>query len=170
MPSCRRPAAQSPEAVDADPDSPVAEGVRQIRAADGSFDPGAFAEGATAAFEMIVEAFARGDRDTLQPLLAPNVFANFEAAIAERERAGETLETTIVALNPAEVTGAAMQGRDARVTVTFVSEQSNAVKDADGNVTDGDPATIEKITDIWTFARDTRSRDPNWQLVETDGG
>ena len=63
-----------------------------------------------------------------------------------------------------------MQGRDARVTVTFESEQSNAVKDADGNVTDGDPATIEKITDIWTFARDTRSRDPNWQLVETDGG
>ena len=164
------PGAPSPEAVDADPDSPVAEGVRQIRAADGSFDPGAFAEGATAAFEMIVEAFARGDRDALQPLLAPNVFANFEAAIAERERAGETLETTIVALNPAEVTGAAMQGRDARVTVTFVSEQSNAVKDADGNVTDGDPATIEKITDIWTFARDTRSRDPNWQLVETDGG
>ena len=158
------------DAADADPESPAAAGIRDIRAADRTFDPDAFLEGARAAFDTIVEAFARGDRDALAPLLAENVFANFESAIAERERAGETLETTIVALNSAELTAAEMQGRAARVTVTFVSEQSNTVKDADGNLVDGDPAAVEKITDIWTFARDTRSRDPNWQLVETDGG
>ena len=158
------------EAAGVDPDSPAAEGVAAIRAADRYFDPAAFVDGARAAFDMIVEAFAKGDRDALEPLLAPDVFASFDAAIAEREQAGETLETTIVALNSAELTGAEMQGRTARVTVTFVSEQSNVVKDADGNPVDGDPATIDKITDIWTFARDTRSRDPNWHLVETDGG
>ena len=158
------------EAADAEPESPAAAGIRDVQAADRHFDPDAFLEGAKAAFDMIVEAFARGDRDALEPLLAPNVYGNFESAIAEREKAGETLETTIVALNSAELTGAEMQGRIARITVTFVSEQSNTVKDADGNLVDGDPATVEKITDIWTFARDTRSRNPNWQLVETDGG
>lgn len=163
------PGPQGREAADVDPDSPAADGIREIRVADRNFDPDSFLEGAKAAFEMIVEAFARGDRDALEPLLAPGVFANFEGAIAEREKAGETLETTIVAFNSAELTAAGMQGREARVTVTFVSEQSNTVRDTDGNLVDGDPANIEKITDIWTFARDTRSRDPNWQLVETDG-
>ena len=164
------PGPQGREAADVDPESPIAAGVRDIRAADRQFDPDAFLNGARAAFDMIVEAFARGDRDALEPLLAPAVFASFEGAIAERENAGETLETTIVALNSVELTGAEMQGRIARVTVTFVSEQSNTVRDADGNLADGDPAVVEKITDIWTFARDTRSRDPNWQLVETEGG
>ncbi len=163
------PGQPSRETDEADPESPAAGGIREIQAIDRSFDPAGFLEGAKAAFEMIVEAFARGDRDALQPLLAPGVFANFEGAIAEREKAGETLETTIVAFNFAELTAAGMQGREARVTVTFVSEQSNTVKDADGNLVDGDPAAVEKITDIWTFARDTRSRDPNWHLVETDG-
>jgi len=164
------PGPQGREAADVDPESPVAAGIRDIQAVDRQFDPDAFLEGARAAFDMIVEAFARGDRDALEPLLAPDVYANFEGAIAERERAGETLETTIVALNSVELTGAEMQGRAARVTVTFVSEQSNTVRDADGNLVDGDPAVVEKITDMWTFARDTRSRDPNWHLVETDGG
>ena len=164
------PGPQGREAADVDPESSAAAGIRDIQAVDRQFDPGAFLDGAKAAFDMIVEAFARGDRDALEPLLAPAVYASFEGAIAERERAGETLETTIVALNSAELTGAEMQGRDARVTVTFVSEQSNTVKDAEGNLVDGDPAVVEKITDIWTFARDTRSRDPNWQLVETEGG
>lgn len=164
------PGPQGREAAEAEPESPTDAGIRDIQAADRDFDPGAFLEGATAAFDMIVEAFARGDRDALEPLLAPNVFADFEGAIATRENAGETLETTIVSLDSAELTAAGMEGRIARVTVTFVSEQSNTVKDTEGNLVDGDPAAVEKITDIWTFARDTRSRDPNWQLVETDGG
>ena len=163
------PNRQGRETPDIDPNSPVGQGVRDIQAADGSFDAGQFLDGAKAAFEMIVGAFARGDREALRPLLAPNVFVNFDKAIADREKAGETLETTFIGFKSAKVTNAEMQGRIARVTVTFVSEQSNAVRDGDGNVVDGDPAAIEKITDIWTFARDTRSRDPNWQLVETGG-
>jgi len=157
------------EQLDMDPNSPAADGLRDIQAADGSFDPAQFLEGAKAAFEMIVGAFANGDRNTLRPLLASDVYASFEQAIADREQAGESLETTFIGFKSANITAAAMQGKDARVTVTFVSEQSNAVRDADGNVVDGDPAAIDKITDIWTFARDTGSRDPNWQLVETGG-
>lgn len=157
------------DAVDIDPNSPVGAGVRDIQAADGSFDAGQFLDGAKAAFEMIVGAFANGDRDTLRPLLAPNVYVNFDKAIADREQAGETLETTFIGFKSAKVTEAGMQGSEARVTVTFVSEQSNAVRDGDGNVVDGDPASIEKITDVWTFARNTKTNDPNWQLVETGG-
>jgi len=163
------PNRQRGEAVEIDPNSPVGAGVRDIQAADDSFDPGEFLEGAKAAFEMIVGAFARSERDVLRPLLAPDVFVNFDKAIADREQAGETLETTFIGFKSAKLTDVAMQGREARVTVTFVSEQSNAVRDGDGNVVDGDPAAIEKITDIWTFARDTKSRDPNWQLAETGG-
>ncbi len=150
-------------------DSPAADGVREIQAIDDSFDPARFQDGAKAAFEMIVGAFANGDRDTLQPLLAPDVYRSFEQAIADREQAGESLETTFIGFKSADLTAAAMQGHDARVTVTFVSEQSNAVRDADGELVDGDPTSIERITDVWTFARDTRSRNPNWQLVETGG-
>lgn len=157
------------EVVEIDPDTPVGRGVRAIQAADPGFDPTDFLEGAKAAFEMIVGAFARGERDTLKPLLAPNVYTNFEQAIADREQAGESLETTFIGFKSAKITDAEMQGSNARVTVTFVSEQSNAVRDKDGDVVDGDPAAIEKITDVWTFTRDTKSGDPNWQLVETDG-
>ena len=140
-------------------DSPAIDGVLEIQAIDGGFDPARFLDG----------AFANGDRDILQPLLAPDVYRSFEQAIADREQAGESLETTFIGFKSADMTAAAMQGHDARVTVTFVSEQSNAVRDAEGNLVDGDPTSIERITDVWTFARDTRSSNPNWQLVETGG-
>ena len=164
------PSRPEPEPAGIDPDSPAAAGLQAICAADRSFDPEGFLAGAQAAFEMIVEAFARGDRDVLRPLLADAVFANFDSAIAAREQAGETLETTIVAFKSADIAAAEMQGAEARVTVSFTSEQSNIVKDEEGRIVDGDPSAVGKIVDIWTFARDTRSPDPNWQLVETDGG
>jgi len=163
------PTSPDPDQLEIASDSPAADGVREIQAIDDSFDPVRFLGGAKAAFEMIVGAFANGDRDTLQPLLAPEVYRSFEQAIADREQAGESLETTFIGFKSAGVTAAAMQAHDARVTVTFVSEQSNAVRSANGELVDGDPTSIERITDVWTFARDTRSRNPNWQLVETGG-
>jgi predicted lipid-binding transport protein (Tim44 family) len=148
-------------------DTPLARGLKAIKQADPRFDEIAFVGGARAAFEMIVMAFARGDTGELRPLLADTVFDNFKRAIDLRTSRGETLETTITAISSADVADAALDGSIAKVTVRFVSEQVNVTKGADGKVVDGDPSRATTITDIWTFARDTQSSDPNWMLVET---
>ena len=153
--------------ADLDPDDPLTAGISEIREADGSFDPGGFANGARGAFEMIVQGFAEGDRDNLQMLLAEDVYENFEAAIDEREEAEETLESTIIGIKSADVIEAGMDGQNAMVTVKFVSEQVNVTRDSEDRIIDGDPNQVTEITDIWTFSRDTKSRDPNWKLVET---
>jgi predicted lipid-binding transport protein (Tim44 family) len=151
-----------------DVNDPVAAGLTQIKVADPKFHPAEFAEGAKVAFEMVLNAFAAGDRKTLRGLLSPDVFANFDEAISERERAGEILEDTLVGIRSATIVEAAMDGRNALVTVKFVSEQISALRDADGNIVDGNPNEVIDVTDIWTFSRDTRSSDPNWTLVGTD--
>jgi len=166
LPNRNRDAEYDPTA-DLDPNDPLATGIQEIRAADGTFDPGGFADGARGAFEMIVQGFAEGDRDNLKMLLANGVYENFEAAIDEREEAGETLETTIIGIKSADVIEAGMDGRNAMVTVKFVSEQVNVTRDSEDRIIDGDPNQVTEITDIWTFSRDTTSRDPNWKLVET---
>ena len=146
---------------------PVAAGLARIKAADPAFDPAEFETGAQAAFEAIVDAFATADTGTLRALLNDEVFENFEQAIRARLDAAETLETTVVGIKKADIIEAAMSGHNAIVTVTFVSEQVNVTRDADGEVIDGDPAQVTDVTDIWTFSRNTRSRDPNWKLIET---
>jgi predicted lipid-binding transport protein (Tim44 family) len=158
----------SHQTVDIEPNSPVAVGVADIQAVDAAFDPGEFLDGAKAAFKMIVTAFAEGARETLEPLLGADVYASFDAAIAEREKNNETMALTFAGFKSADITQARLDDHEARVTVKFVTEQSSTVTDAAGNVVDGDPNEVAVVTDVWTFARDTRSRDPNWQLVETD--
>ena len=147
--------------------SELEQGVAQIRSVDESFDPAGFADGAKIAFEMIVTSFANGDKDTLRPLLNDEVYRDFSRAIDTREEIGETLESTFVGIRKSEILAAELQGTMASVTVKFVSDQINIVRDADGNVIEGDSNHVEEITDIWTFARNTRSRDPNWLLVAT---
>jgi predicted lipid-binding transport protein (Tim44 family) len=149
------------------PNSPDA-GITQIKVADPSFDPDGFAQGARAAFEMIVAAFARGDTDALRPLLNDAVFGRFADAIKDRETRKQTLETTVVAIKSADISEAHMEARTAFVSVRFVSDQINVVKDADGRVVEGDPNQTAELVDVWTFARNTRSRDPNWLLVATE--
>ncbi len=151
----------------ADLDPSIGGGVEDIRRHDPSFDPREFAAGARSAFEMILMAFAAGESKTLKPLLSPEVFGNFDTAIGQRTAAGQTLESTLVSIRSADVIEAWMEGRVANVTVKFVSEQIHVLRDKDGQVLEGDPNTIADVTDIWTFARDTRSRDPNWSLVAT---
>jgi predicted lipid-binding transport protein (Tim44 family) len=145
----------------------VAAGVAAIRQADADFDPGIFVQGARGAFEMIVAAFAQGDAASLRPLLADAVNDSFVQAIRDRQARRWTLSTTLIGIRSAEIVEARMQGRDAFVTVKFVSEQVNATRDADGAVVEGDPNKVEAITDLWTFTRNTRARDPNWFLAET---
>lgn len=149
------------------PNSPDA-GITQIKVADPDFDPDVFAGGARSAFEMIVGAFARGDTDTLRPLLNDAVFGRFADAIKDREARKQSLETTVVSIKSAEVSEAHMEGRTAFVSVRFVSDQINVLKDSEGRVVDGDPSQTTEVIDVWTFARNTRSRDPNWLLVATE--
>ncbi|HAA92340.1 MAG TPA: translocase [Rhodospirillaceae bacterium] len=147
--------------------SPLAEALGQIQAADRTFEPGEFLNGARGAFEMVITSFALGDSNTLKALLSDAVFANFENAITQRERAGETQETTLVGIDTAEIIEANLAHTIAQVTVKFISQQISVTRNEAGDVQDGDPDLVNQVTDIWTFARDTRSKDPNWQLVET---
>ncbi|MDJ0611932.1 MAG: Tim44/TimA family putative adaptor protein [Kiloniellales bacterium] len=147
--------------------TPLETGLTQIKLADREFDPDIFIPGAKAAFEMIILSFAQGDAKTLRPLLSNDVFEDFSGAIKARESAKESLETTLVGIKEAELIEAELQGKTAFLTIKFVSEQVNVTRDAAGEVVDGDPNNVATITDIWTFARNTRSRDPNWTLVAT---
>ena len=148
----------------------MAAGLARIRDADPGFDPPQFLEGARAAFEMIVAAFAEGDQDKLRPLLSDEVYRPFCTAIDERGAAHETLESRILALKQIDISEAELDGRAARVTLKIVSDQINVVRAHDGSIVDGDPEHAIEKTDFWTFARDTRSADPNWALVATDSG
>lgn len=146
---------------------PLKAALTQIKLAEPSFDPDGFLEGAKAAFEMIVTAFAEGDSDTLRPLLADDVYDNFTTAIKDRQARKETLETTLVGINESEIIEAALRQKTAFVTIKFLTEQANVIRDKDGEPLDEEASHVTRITDIWTFARNTRSRDPNWTLVET---
>ena len=145
----------------------MAGGLGDIKRADPSFDANEFLSRARVAYEMIVVSFANGDVDTLKPLLAGDVYANFAGAIHDREARTETLETTLVMIDSAEVIEARTEGRLAEITVKFVSESVNVTRDAAGEVVSGDPRAVEKVTDIWTFARDTHGSDPIWRLIAT---
>jgi predicted lipid-binding transport protein (Tim44 family) len=162
------PGRESTAAPAADAGSnPVQAGLARIRAADPDFDQTEFLVGARTAFEMIVNAYAAGDAGTLRPLLNDEVFENFSSAIKARQQAKETLQTTLVGITSAEILEADLSGRNALITVKIVSEQINVTRNADGQVVDGDPSTVATVTDIWTFSRNTRARDPNWTLVAT---
>lgn len=163
----RLPGRAAPAAEPAGARSPLDAATAQIRQVDRSFDPAEFLAGAKAAYEMIVTAYAQGDRKTLRPLLGEDVYAAFDAAITQREKAGQSVTFTYVGLKQAAITDAALRNRIAEVTVRFVSEMISATKDAAGKVIEGNAEAVREVTDIWTFARDTRASNPNWALVAT---
>ena len=147
--------------------APPLGGIAAIKAADRGFDERAFLQGARGAFEIIVNAFAHGDTAALKSLLSEEVYGAFSGAIAQRQAAKETHETTLVSIKACELVEGRLEGSVAHVTVKFVSDQVNVTRAADGAVVDGEPDRVVEKTDIWTFARDTRARDPNWHLVAT---
>jgi predicted lipid-binding transport protein (Tim44 family) len=148
--------------------STLNEALLTVARADRSFDPEAFLGGARAAYEMIVTAFAEGDRKTLKQLLSREVYDGFVSAITQREARGEKIDFKFVGIDKAEITAASLKGSLAQMTVRFLSKLVSATRDKDGQVVDGDPAHVGDVTDIWTFARDVTSRDPNWKLVATE--
>ncbi len=150
--------------------TPIAAGLDAIAGADAGFEAKHFLTGARAAYEMIVNAYAEGDRRTLKNLLSREVYDGFEGAITEREKRGETVESRFVSIDNAEITGAEQRGRNAQVTVRFTSQLVSVTRDKNGNVIDGNAEKVTDVTDIWTFARDITARDPNWKLVATEAG
>lgn len=152
----------------AKPGTPLFDGLSAIAAADQSFEPKEFLTGARAAYEMIVTAFAEGDRKALGPLLSKDVLDGFVGAIDEREKRQERISSTLIGIEKAEIADAALKDTTAQVTVRFESQMISATYDAAGEVIDGDPNKVVDVTDIWTFARDVRDPDPNWKLVATE--
>ncbi len=154
----------------ADSGSSAAAGLDAIIAADPNFDAKHFITGARTAYEMIVTAFAEGDRRQLRNLLSREVYDGFDAAIGERERRSETAESRFVSIDGSTITTAELRGRNAQITVRFVSKLVSATRDRSGNVIEGSADKVTDVTDVWTFARDMSSRDPNWKVVATEAG
>ncbi len=149
------------------PSDPVASGVFDIGLADRSFDKEQFLKGARSAYEMILTAFAAGDRTTLQPLLGADVYNAFEGAIRRREQAGEKATLTLIGFTDVKVAAASLKGPTAEITLAYTVQLISATTKSDGTVVDGDPKAVRDVTDVWTFTRDVRARDPNWTLVAT---
>ena len=150
------------------PGTPLNEQLRTVAKADPSFNPKEFANGARMAYEMIVVAFADGDRKTLKNLLSREVYEGFDAAISERESKGEVVRSSFIGIEKADIVGAEVKDGEANVTLRIVSQLISATYDKAGALVDGDAETVAEVNDLWTFARDIRSRDPNWKLIATE--
>ena len=151
------------------PADPVAGGLLDIQLADRRFDKEHFVTGARAAYEMILTAFANNDRTGLRPLLSDEVYAAFDGVMRGREERCEKLAFTFVGFKEVKIAAAALKGQTAEITVSFAAQFVSATSDAKGALIDGDNKTVRDITDVWTFSRDVRARDPNWTLVATSG-
>jgi predicted lipid-binding transport protein (Tim44 family) len=151
----------------AEPGSAVAAGFDAIAAADRGFAPDGFLSGARSAYEMVVTAFAAADMSTLRRLLAPDVLANFDHAIRARLAAGQTMTTTLVSIDSADIVEARLAGSVATVAVRFAAKLVSATRDKYDAVVEGSANDVVDHLDIWTFTRDVGSRDPNWLLAAT---
>ena len=163
------PVASRAEQIADKPADPVARGLLDIKLADRAFETEHFIAGARSAYEMIVTAFARGDRAQLRPLLGDEVYAAFDQVIAGRERRKETVSFTFVGFKDVKIVHAALKGRSAEITLAFGAQFISATTDASAAIVDGNSKSVRDVTDVWTFARDVRARDPNWQLIATSG-
>jgi predicted lipid-binding transport protein (Tim44 family) len=147
--------------------TPLAAGLESIASTSREFAVKPFLEGAKAAYEMVLEAFAKGDKLALKPLLAKDVAEGFAAAIDQRAKLGQEMTLRFVGVKSAKLTDARVEGTKAQIAIRFVGEMISAVTAKDGTVVEGDPRQVRDVTDDWTFERDISSRDPNWKLIAT---
>lgn len=137
--------------------------------ADKDFDLKFFMGAAQDVFVMVVEAFAEGDTETLEDMLKPNVYKAFDGVIKERAKTEQIIETEILAIHEARVIEANLDKKFATITLRFVAEEATVIKDKEGSIIEGHPEKGTRMTDIWTFSRDLKSRDPRWFVEETRG-
>jgi predicted lipid-binding transport protein (Tim44 family) len=154
--------------VDVDIDVSAQNGLRAIINADRQFDAQLFMEGAKSAYKLTLEAFWKGDRESLQFLCDDDVYASFDEAITGREARGEILENRLIRIETARIVAANFDHPVARITMQFQADIAALVKDKDGNVIGGSMSDAEEANDVWTFMRDVKSGDRNWMLDETD--
>lgn len=154
----------------AEPGTRVANGLDAIVASDPGFDLDSFIAGAKSAYEMIVTAFATGDRELLARLLDKEVYDSFVAAIEARANRGESLMTKVVSIDKTGVFDAGVRDGMLQVTLRFMTTLISVTHDKDGKLIDGDPEKTVSMVDLWTFARAAGARDPNWKLVATQTG
>jgi predicted lipid-binding transport protein (Tim44 family) len=143
-------------------------GVRAILAADPSFDVARFLEGAKAAYRLILEAFWKGDAETLRPHVDDHVYETFAGAIEQRKKDGLTLDNRLVNIDQAVIAEASAERGVAILTVRFEADIAAVTRNAESQVVAGSLSDAVQTRDLWTFRRDIASRDPNWVLVETD--
>ena len=143
-------------------------GVRAILAADSSFDVARFLEGAKSAYRMILEAFWKGDLDTLRSHVDAHVYEAFASAVEQRQMDNLTLDNRLVAIDQAVISEATLERGIAVLTVRFEADIAAVTRNADGQVVAGSLSDAVQTRDLWSFRRDTGARDPNWLLIETD--
>jgi len=148
----------------------VERGIREITAADSKFNLAQFLEGARGAYRMVLEAFWKGDRETLRELCDDDVYAGFIAALEAQKAAGETVDNTLIRIEETRIHSASLDGRMARITVLFVADIAAVTRAKDGTLIAGSLDDAIESRDVWTFSRNTAARDPNWLLDETDEG
>ena len=148
----------------------VERGIREITAADSKFNLAQFLEGARGAYRMVLEAFWKGDRETLRELCDDDVYAGFIAALEAQKAAGETVDNTLIRIEETRIHSASLDGRIARIAVLFVADIAAVTRDKDGTLIAGSLDDAIESRDVWTFSRNTAARDPNWLLDETDEG
>ncbi|CAG7594132.1 MAG: Tim44/TimA family putative adaptor protein [Candidatus Midichloria sp.] len=138
-----------------------------IRKKEPTFNADAFLKGAKAAFNIIIQAFAKNDKETLKNLLAPSVFKDFANAIDARIAKKQVLEKMVVGINEIEITDADLSEDTATIAVKITSDQVTALKDYLGNVLDGNSSTVVTNQDLWIFTRNLR-KDKVWFLTNTN--
>lgn len=144
-----------------------AETLVAMRGIDREFAPEEFLAGARMAYEMVLTAYSKRDRDTLRELLSPELFVSFDRGMSQEENDGRLTDTTLVAIEKATIGQATLAGSKATLTVDFVSEQIHLIRDPQGVILEGDPSAQNKVEDRWVFTRDMKSNSPNWTIIET---
>ena len=152
-----------------DLESPLGKTLIAAKGIEPDFNTGRFIEGARAAYEMILMAFETGDKDTLRPLLAPDVLESFESAIDSRREQGLSVDARFIGLRSSKISDARLDEATQmlQVDTRFDAEMIVAVRDANGEIVEGDPEQVRRMNDLWTFERKLGTDDPAWTLVET---
>lgn len=145
----------------------LAETFVAMRAIDREFAPDDFLSGARAAYEMVITAFSKRDRDTLKMLLSADMYKSFELSLADAEKEKRFNDTTLTAITDATITNAKLSGSMATITVDFTSEQIHLIRDEEGAIIEGNPSQQHAVEDQWVFTRDLKNANPNWSIIET---
>jgi predicted lipid-binding transport protein (Tim44 family) len=151
--------------------SDAAKALAAMKLAEPGFSVSEFLGGARGAYEMILMAFENGDVDGLRPFLAEDVMETFETVIQQREEQGLSIDASFVGIRELALHDASFDRGNStgEVSVRFVGELTSVVRNANGEVVEGDPTEIKRQRDVWTFSRQMGSSDPNWILVATGG-